>query len=196
TALHAAHAGAIDVTVGQHHFHAALHHEVLTVGGVAHAPVHGVAHRAGDGRRRRERQHHRQVVFLDVVVQLAVGNTRLDQGVAHFRVDLDDPVHLFQIQDHLAALHGRRRAVAEVAPGGDGPDRDAVLVADLHHFLDLLDGGRGQRGGGGVRGIFHRHHDLVVGHQLLLLYQYVFITQQGAELAHRLVEVGLRYPFG
>src|SRR5690606_41590917 len=111
---------------GQYHFHAALHHEVLAVGGVTHTPVHGVAHRAGDGRRRGERQHDRQVVFLDVVVQLTVGHARLDQGVAHFRVDLDALVNLLQVQNDLPALARGGRAISGVPAGGDGPDRTAV----------------------------------------------------------------------
>src|SRR5690606_27397048 len=105
-ALHTSQAGAVDITTYQYHFHAALHHEMFAVGGVTHTTVHGVTHRAGNGRRSGERQHDRQVVFLNVVVQLAVGDARLDQRVAHFGIDLDDLVHLLQIQNHLATLSG------------------------------------------------------------------------------------------
>src|SRR5690606_10541480 len=195
-ALHATHAGAIDITVGQYHFHAALHHEVLTVGGVTHTTVHGVAHRAGKSRRCGEGHHDRQVVCLTLVVHLTVGHARLDQCVAHFRVDLDDLVHFLQVKNDRTALPRGIRAITEVAAGGDGPDRNAVLVTDLHYTLDLFHGGGGDCGGGRVGGVLHGHHDLVVGNQLLLFHQHVLVTQQGAELLHRCVEFLLRHAAG
>ncbi len=48
-ALDATHARAEHVAIGQHHFHAALHQEVFAIGRVAHAAVHGVANRPGQG---------------------------------------------------------------------------------------------------------------------------------------------------
>ncbi|MNN31736.1 hypothetical protein D3C81_1454340 [compost metagenome] len=163
---------------------------MLAIRGVAYATIHGVAQRPGDGRWRGERQHQRQVVLLQVVVQLLVGHARLDQGGAQVRVDVDDLVHLLQVEDHLAALAGSRRTVAEVAPGGDGPHRDLVLVADIHHALHLFDAGGGDDGGRRMFGVVHGHHDLVVGDQLLVLGQDVFLAQQLAELADGLLEVG------
>src|SRR5690606_20977318 len=122
-ALHAAHTGAVDVTVGQDHFHAALHHEVLAVWGVTHAAVHGVAQRAGNRRRRGEGQHQRDVVFLQVVIQLTVGHAGLDQGGTQLSVDVKDLVHLLQVEDDLTTLPRGGGAITEVAAGGDGPDR-------------------------------------------------------------------------
>ncbi|MCY1420624.1 hypothetical protein D9M71_362510 [compost metagenome] len=189
-AFHAAHAGPVDVTVGQHHFHAALHQEVFAIRGVADATVHGVAQRTGDGRRGGERQHQRNVVFLQVVVQLLVGHTRFDQRSAQVRIDVEDLVHFLQVENHLAALARCRGAVTEVPPGGDGPDRNPVFVADLHHALHLLDRGGGNGSGRRMFGVVHRHHDLGVGDQLLVLDQDILLAQQRTELADRLLEIG------
>src|SRR5690606_4656221 len=76
-AIHTTHTDALDITVGHYHFHPAPHHEVLAAGSVTHSTGHGVAHRAGNGRGCGGGQHDRQVVCLDVVVQLTVGHARL-----------------------------------------------------------------------------------------------------------------------
>ncbi|MNJ45192.1 hypothetical protein D3C77_402770 [compost metagenome] len=129
-------------------------------------------------------------MFLDVVVELLVSHPRFDQGGTQLRVDVKDLVHFLQVEDHLAALAGSRRAITEVAAGGDGPDRDLELVADLHHALHLFHRGGGDGSGGRMFGVVHGHHDLVVGDQLIVLDQDVVVAQQGAELRQGLLETG------
>src|SRR5690606_17534314 len=166
---------------------------VLAVRGVAHTAVHSVAQRAGNRRRRGEGQHQRDVVFLQVVIQLTVGHAGLDQGSTQLSVDVKDLVHLLQVEDDLTALPRCGGAITEVAAGGDGPDRNLVFVTDLHHTLDLLHGG----GGDGCRrrmvSVLRRHHDLVVGDELLVFHQHIVIAQQGAELGHGLLKLGRGY---
>ena len=161
-ALDAAHAGAQHVAVGQHHFHAALHQEVFAIRRVAHAPVHGVADRTGNAGGRRKRQHQRQFVVFDVVVQLLVGHARLDQRGAKLRVNMDDLVHQPQVQHDLTALAGRGRAIAKIATGRDGPDRHFVGVANLQDRLDFFHRLGEQNGCRGMLLVFDGHHDLVV----------------------------------
>ena len=137
-ALDAAHAGAQHVAVGQHHFHAALHQEVFAIRRVAHTPVHGVADRTGNAGGCRKRQHQRQFVVFDVVVELLVGHARLDQCGAKLRVNMDDLVHQPQVQHDLTALAGRSRSIAKIATGRDGPDGHFVGIANLQDRLDFF----------------------------------------------------------
>ena len=193
---HRTHAGAQHVAIGQHHFHAAGKQEVLAVGRVADAAIDHVAQRAGNRRRRRAGEPQRQLLLLQVVVKLLVGDAGFDQSGAQIGIDFDDLVHALQIHDDLAALHRRRRTVAEVLAGRDRIDRDLVLVEHLEHGLDLLDAGGRDGRRGRVLVVGHRHHDLVVGGQANLIHHDVFGAKNCLELADRLVEFTCRDALG
>ncbi|MPN22528.1 hypothetical protein SDC9_169911 [bioreactor metagenome] len=169
---------------------------MFAIGGVAHAAVHGVAQRTGNGRRCRERQHQGNLVLFEVVVEHLVSHAGLDQGRAQFGVHVDDLVHLAQIQHHLAALTRCGRAVAEVAAGGDGPHRHLVRVADLDDLLHLLHGGGSHHGGRRVLFGGHSHHHLGVGTNQLVLDHHIVFAQDFLELGDGRIEAALAHALG
>ncbi len=185
------HAGAQHLAGRQHHFHAAREQEMLAIGRVADATIDRVAERPGDRRRGRAGQPQRQLALVDVIIQLLVGHAGLDESGAQIGIDIENAVHAAQIHHHLAAIAGRRRAVAEILAGRDRPDRHPVLVADGHAGLHLLDRNRGYRGGWGMLGVGHRQHDLAIGGEVLGIDIDAVVAECGTELGDRRAEVAL-----
>jgi hypothetical protein len=136
------------------------------------------------------------LVLLQVVVELLVGHARFDQGGAQLGIDVEDLVHLAQIQHHLAALYRGGRAVAEVAPGGDGPDRHLELVADLDDLLHLFHRGGSDHGGRRVLLAGHGHHHLVVGAHHVAVDQHVLRAQGRLEAGNGGIELVFAHALG
>ena len=162
---------------------------MLAIRRVAHAPVHRVAHRPGNGRWCRAGQPERYVVFLQVVPQLLIGDAGLHQRRAQHRVDLDDLVHVLEVEHDLPARAGRGRAIAEVPAGRDRPDRRLELVADLQDPLHFLDGRREDRGARPVLLVRRGHHDLAIGSELLVAGEHAIGAEQAAQLGKRRLEL-------
>ncbi|CAM5240094.1 hypothetical protein RLIN73S_03267 [Rhodanobacter lindaniclasticus] len=93
-ARHGGHARAHQLTVRQHHLHAAVGAVVVAVGvpGVADAVVQRVAQRTAPARVG-DVHHHLELVILDVLVQIEVGHAGFDHAEVALVVDLDDLVH-------------------------------------------------------------------------------------------------------
>src|SRR5690606_30680850 len=108
----------------------------------------------------------------------------------------ENPIHLFEVENDLAALDRGSRAITKITTCGDGPYGDFVLVAYLDDALDLLDTGRRKSCGRGVCGVLHRHHDLVVRCELTGVDQYVVIAQERPEFNHGLVKLFLGHSSG
>lgn len=147
-----AHAGAHHAAIGQHHFHATLHHEVIAVRRVAGATFQRRAHDAAPTGIRHI-QPQLQPFLLDVVVQIEKAHARLDQHITEVRVDFEDLVHAFQIEHDRARQARRRPTIGEIAAARDRPHRDAILIGDLETGLHLHDAVRCQR---------CRRHEVVV----------------------------------
>ncbi len=150
---HRAHAGTHQFAGGQHHFHAAELFGVLSVRGVAHAPIHGIAqHRAPA-----VAGHAgpvRQLVLLDVFVEIVEPDSGLHQRDAILCVELD-LLHARQVEHHRTLEQWRRAAIAEVLAAADGPQRHLVAVGHAQHFLHLCCGQRRYRSRWRMRCFIH-----------------------------------------
>jgi len=73
---------------------------------------------------------------------------------------LDDAVHSLQVENQGAGHTWRSPSIAKVAPGRDGPDRNAVFTGHGQHPLYLID--RRWRHGTRRRMLFRRLHSEVV----------------------------------
>src|ERR1700722_3266278 len=88
-----------------------------------------------------------QTLFLDVAIEIEVADAGLDQRVGVLLIDLQDPIHAFQIEHDTAGIDWRCAAVAEVLSGGNRIDGDLEGVGDAYDFLYLFDVVRGHGGG-------------------------------------------------
>ncbi len=51
-------------------------------------------------------------MFLEIVVELSVGDARFNKGVAEIAIDFEDAIHAMQIENDLSPLGQSRGAVA------------------------------------------------------------------------------------
>ena len=123
-------------------------------------------------------------MFLEVVVELSIGDARFDEGVAEVGIDLKYAVHTMQIKHHLSTLGRGSGAVAQVLSGRDRPNRHLVFVADAHNFLNLLDSRRQDCRRRRMIRLGHRHHDLGVGRELVRAREHVGLAQDPTEVCH------------
>ena len=148
-ARHRAHPRPHQVSVREHHLHAALPGHVGAVRQVRGPVLEVVADHAspaevGDG------DHQLVPAGLNGVVEVEPAHTGLDDGVRGLLVDLEHPVHPAQAEDHGALEARRRAAVAVVHARRMRPERHLVLVRHPHDLLDLLHRLRHQHRRGGV----------------------------------------------
>ena len=131
-------AGPYHFAVGQHHFHAALHDEMVAIRSVACAMFQRIAHHAApcwrcgiDPELAADR--------AQMPVKLHVRNTGLDEGIAVFLVDFDNPVHPAQVEHDITGLARSRATIGKIAPRTDCPDGYFIGVGDLEYILNLFD---------------------------------------------------------
>ena len=133
-----------------------------------------------------------EVAFLDVAVQIEIGNARLDQREMSFIVDRQHAIHALEIQ-HDAAAHDRgRAAVGQVAAGRYRIQRGLVLVRNVDDLLHFLDAGRRERRGRQVLigGIPEEAVLIAVQLQIFLAAEYPLLADGGLKLLQRRREAG------
>ncbi len=108
------HPGAYQVAVGQQHLQAADGGRVLAVRRLAEAALERVADDAAPSQTGC-RHPQRVAALAQVRVEIEERHAGLQQRVAEVVVDLEDPVHPAELDDHGAAHAWRGAAVAQVA---------------------------------------------------------------------------------
>ncbi len=119
--------------------------------GPAGAAIQGVADDTAPARVRRV-DPQIEACLGDVLVEIEVADSRLHQGVSVALVDFEYPVHALEVEHHAPGINRSGAAIGKVAAGGDGIERDTVLVCGAHHGLHLFQ--RCRRDRGGSRAVF------------------------------------------
>ena len=114
--------------------HSRNHLEAIAVGTVSEATFHDVADEAGIRPRARAVDPERHSVFGKVPGELLLGDAGLDDGVAQLGVDMLDPVHPAEVDDHLSVVYRARVAVAPVLAGADRIERRLAAARDFHEL--------------------------------------------------------------
>src|SRR5690606_36951400 len=187
---HAAHAGAQNVAVRQHDFHAAMVVEMMADRGVAGA----VLERVTDHATRAEIGHRHPELRSDaaqVIVEIEKPHTRLDQRDAVLLVHLQHAVHSPEAHREATGDARSAAAVALVSALAAGPNRSAVRVGDTQHRLHILDATRQQDGARTIPFARRRKRIGVIGH-LLRIGQDVVRTDRRLHGAHGLIQAAVR----
>ncbi len=130
---------------------------MIAVRGQPATTLERVADRPDQRAGSRKIQPQRDVSLLEIILELLVRHTRLDERRPQLRIHLEDAIHAPQIENHLSACRRCRGSIAKVAPGGDGPYGHLGPVADGQDPFDLLDRDRHDHSGGHVLLFRHRH---------------------------------------
>lgn len=138
---HCAHTSAHQLSVRKHNFHTRVHlrtnfstelhcmvvnaeysyREVIAVWRIPHTSLHSIAQ---DGATPKVRNIDPQLVLQasspELLIQLFVGHTRLDEAVGVLLVDFQDTVHvLTHVDANAAGYSGGGTTVADIASDGD-----------------------------------------------------------------------------
>jgi hypothetical protein len=116
-------AGAQDLAGAQHRLKPAHLREPIAEPPVAEAALEAVADDAGVAASAGGVEEQAAAARLERLVEVALRDSGLNDGIAELRVHLDDLVHLAEVDDHLAA---RGRAGIAVAPVAAARDRVQV----------------------------------------------------------------------
>jgi hypothetical protein len=116
-------------------------------GGPTRAPVKRIADDAAPARIRRI-DPDVEARLGDVVIEIEIADAGLDQRVGIALIHFEHPVQPFQVEYDAAGIHRSRTAIGEIAPGGDGIQRNTVLIGGAYDRLHLLER-RGCHGSGG-----------------------------------------------
>ncbi len=190
-----AHPRAQHLAVREDDFHPAGKEKMFSIGRIPDAAIQRIAGRPGNGRRGGTGEPERILVFLDVIVELFVRDTRFDEGETEIRIDFQDAVHPFQIEHHLTPFGRRGRTIPEVPTGRDHPDRDFVFVADRDNLLDLFDRRSLEGGRRSMVRVRDRHHGLDVRGKLFRRDKDGILAQDTAEFGDRCLKSFLRDAF-
>ncbi len=90
-------------------------------------------------------------VVAQISVQVEVADPGFDERIGKRFVDINNAVHPLQVQHDRTRQPRRRATVRKITPGGNGPERNAVLRGDAQSRADGFDRVRLQRSGGGER---------------------------------------------
>ena len=103
--------------------------------------------------------------FLQVLIELNIGNPRFDHRIGHFFVDLQHLVHPFHVNDQIAVYPGGRTTITKVFAGAVIPDWDFEPICQADDLLGLLDIGWCNRGTRNAKFSGGRRHSIQVGAQ-------------------------------
>src|SRR5271154_2833786 len=78
-------------------------------------------------------------LFLNIAIEVKIADSRLNERVRVGLIDLENPIHALQIQNHAARIRGRRTAISKIFSRRDWIDRNLVLVRDPDDLLHLFD---------------------------------------------------------
>jgi hypothetical protein len=94
-------AGAQYFAICEHDFHSTLGQKVIAVWTYPEPALERIAENAAARASSRRIEGQRDAMLPKVLIQLTLRDARLDDCERKLRIDLDDPVHSTQIDDHV-----------------------------------------------------------------------------------------------
>ncbi len=138
---------AIDAAVRQYRFECGHSGEMIGVRGDAVAPLEGVADKTAMRPGAGHRHQKRQIILIEVIAELLLGNAGLDRDDAQIGIDLDNPAEPGEVDDNTSVARRIGGAVTPIVAGTDRIERDRAVAGNFDDGADVIERSGSQRRG-------------------------------------------------